>query len=369
MIWVAVVLLWAAAGHRLRAARHQADMINCSYAGAVGALAAAATVRALKTDVDSVTGPYVGDLVEHLLVVVSGLSAQLFLLGLRTGKVAGAALRLRIVVAAGVAGAMVASFAAAPIHHAVTGDLDQVYGHLPAVVAYRVVFNAQLAYVLVDNLRLCSRYVGLAGNRDRTVSLLITGYSSAVALVYPVSRVLYDLIELAGLDAPTLLRTIGTATALLGVGGMAVGTLAPRVVPALRGWAEARRGTQRLRPLWSDLTAAFPQVRLSTGFPVSPRRAELRYDRYLVEVDEGLALARVPAPYATAPRPTGLDSDAALLHGSRRAWTDPAGVPVRRLLPGRNDHREDNEQLLALADAYAAVDLDHRHLDASRRPS
>lgn len=369
MIWVVVALLWAAAGHRLRVARHHGDMINCSYAGAVAALAAAATVRALKTEVDSVTGPYIGDLVEHLLVVVSGLAAQLFLLALRTGSPAARALRVRVAIAGGVAAAMVASFVAAPIHQAVIGDLDRVYGHLPAVVAYRVVFNAQLAWVLVDNLRLCRRYVRLPGNRDRTVSLLITGYSSAVALVYPASRVLYDLIELAAGRAPALLRTVGTAAALIGVGGMAVGTLAPRVVPAVREWAEVRRGTRRLRPLWSDLTAAFPQVTLSTGLPISPRRAELRYDRYLVEVDEGLALARVPAPRTAAPLPTGVRSTAVLLRNSRRAWTDQAGVPARRLMPGGTEHREDNERLLELADAYASVNSEALDLDASGRPS
>ena len=50
---------------------------------------------------------------------------------------------------------MIATFAAAPIHTGSGGeDLDQIYLGLPQVMAYRLIFNAYLMLVLMENVRL-----------------------------------------------------------------------------------------------------------------------------------------------------------------------------------------------------------------------
>ena len=135
------------------------------------------------------------------------------------------------------------------------------------------------------------------------MSLTLIGWGSGIALAYSTSRVVYVLADLLLHDRPTIVRTVGSAAAIVGLCGLAIGVLAPRVVPGLDGWVNASKGTRRLQPLWRDLTTVFPQVALATGVPITPHRAALRYDRRLLEVSEALAQARIP--YATRRRRPG----------------------------------------------------------------
>jgi len=356
MTVLAVVLLWLAAGYRLHVLRKAPGFINASYAAAATGIAAAFAVKATEAPVDAATGPYVSDLLEHLLVVAGGLGAQLFLLALRTGRPARRAVVVRAAAASAVAAAMVATFAIAPVHHASPDDLDVAYGSLRLVAAYRLVFNLHLTYVLVDNVRLCRRYAAIPGDAGRSVSLTLVGWGSAVALAYSTSRITYTAVDLTRGHAPTVLRTIGSDAATLGLIALAVGMLAPRIVPGLRSWLDARGGLRRLAPLWTDLTAAFPGIVLPTGTGLGRRSTELRYDRHLLETAEGLAKVHLPAGVAlVTEQPDALHVLARELHRHRESWNAPAGVRAGDLLPVAHEPGHEHRQLLALADAYAAA--------------
>lgn len=362
MTAIAVVLLWLAADYRLYLLREGGGYVKICYAAASTSIAAAFTVKAAETAVDAVTGPYVSDLLEHGLVVVGGVAAQLFLLALKTGRPARRAAAVRCAIAAGVLAAMTITFSTAPIHHRVTGDLDEVFGHLTSITVYRLVFNVYLTYVLLENVRLCRRYAASPGNAGRSASLTLVGWGSTIALAYSTSRILYVLADLVLHDRPTVIRTVGSAAAALGLCGLAIGVLAPRVVPGLDRWIDALRGTRRLEPLWRDLTATFPLVALATSAPVTPHRTVLRYDRRLLEVSEALAQVHIPSgevPLDDVDQPHPL---ARALVRSRNLWTDNQGTRAADLLPPVSDAADERQHILGLADAYReAIRSTHHH--------
>lgn len=356
MTYLAVGLLWAAAGYRLYLLRRSHTVINVTLAAAVVGIAAAFTAKAAEAPIDSVTAPYASDLIEHLLVVFGGGAAQLFLLALRTGQPPRRAGALRAGIAVCVAVVMTVAFATVPIaQQASTADFDVVYGQLEAVMVYRLVFDLYLTYVLVDNVRLCRRYAATPDDFGLSTSLALVGWGSAVAVIYSASRVVYVIADLTLHDQLTGVRRLGSVAASLGLSALAVGILAPRVAVAGRGWLEASAGTRRLDAIWRDLTAAFPAVALPTGAAWTTRRAELRYDRRVVEVSEGLAQARIAREVLDEVERDGdpITVVAEALRRSRPTWAQAAGTPAGQLLPLPANRRDERAQLLALADAYS----------------
>lgn len=355
MTYAAIALLCIATAARARSFAQAPSFINGTYALAAGAVAAGVSIKAAEQAIDEATGPYVSDLLEHGVIVLAGLAAQLFLLSLRTSAPRREQTRLRVTVAAGVLLAMVLTFALAPIHDRFAGDLDAAHGALPEVALYRLVFNGYLIYVLVDNVRLCRRYATTPGDRARTVSLTITGWASAVCLAYPLSRITYVLLETTTGRGPETIQAAGSAAATTGLCALAIGVLAPRAITATRRWLTALAGIRGLNPLWQDLTAAFPLVTLPTPAPITLTRAELRHDRHLLEIAEALARAHVQASPQQAP--ASIAATAAALAASRNAgtWTALTGTPAADLLPAAASPAQERHQLRALAAAYRSA--------------
>ncbi len=339
---VAVLLLWLAAGYRLHMLRKAPGFINASYAVAATGLALAFAVKAAGNSIDSVTGPYVSDLVEHLLVVVAGVGAQLFLLALRDGAPPRRSLVIRAGIAAAVGATMTAAFLAAPLRFPSSAELDEAYGNLAAIAVYRLIFNIHLTYVLVDNIRLCRRYAAIPGDPGRSISLTLVGWGSAVALTYSTSRIAYTLVDTLTGHAPAVIRAVGSEAAAVGLCGLAVGMLAPRVVSGMSSWSDARQGGRRLQPLWSELTGCFPALALPTGRGVGPRAAELRYDRQLLEVAEGLSRVHLPrcSPDTATSHAEAVQVLARELYRSRGSWAQPDGPSGSDVLPPARDRAE-----------------------------
>lgn len=365
MTYAAIALLWIATATRLRSLRQTPSFTNGTYALAAAAVAAGVSIKAGEQALDEATGPYVSDLLEHGVIVVAGVAAQLFLLALRTGRPRAEQTRLRLVVATAVLLAMVVAFALAPIHGEFAGDLDAVYGTLPEVTVYRLVFNGYLIFVLADNVRLCRRYASAPGDRERSVSLTMIGWGSAVCLAYPLSRVVYFIVEATtGRDAE-LVQSVGSAAATAGLWVLAIGVLAPRALASARRWAVVINGIRRLGPLWRDLTQAFPLVTLPTPAPVTITRAELRYDRHLLEIAEALARARVDAE--PPPGPGSIEAAAEGLVASWHRWTAEDGTVAADLLPAAFSSADERNQLLALAAAYRSATAHPRALPEETR--
>jgi hypothetical protein len=150
---------------------------------------------------------------------------------------------------------------------------------------------------------------------------------------------------------------------------LATGVLAPRALNSARRWFTAIEGIRRLDPLWRDLTGAFPQVTLPTSAPLTVRRAELRYDRHLLEIADALTLTRVRAGLGAEADPS--ERAAAALAASASRWTHDDGSHAAciaaGLLPTASSAAEEREHLLTLADAYRTVRIQARRLPQEAR--
>lgn len=329
-----MALLWSAAAFRLHAWRKSATFTNGAFVVSTAAIAMACT---WKVTSGAASGPSAqGDLFEHMLLVVAALATQLLLLSLRTGRPQPRAIAARALTAAVVLTVMATTYVLGP---ATAAD-----------VIYRVAFHGYLSVALVESLQLVIRYSRSFDDAGRKMNLLLIGWGCAVGLIYSASRLLYVLVDLTLVPAPTAIHTAGSAAALIGSSGIALGILAPRSVRAVQRWRIAVAATRRLDPLWRDLAHAFPDIRLSTSSPTTVHRAEIRYHRRLLEVAEGLARAHVCSPI-----PTESDAVSGLARAllvSRTTWQTPRGVLAAELLPAAPSTTEERRLIHALADDY-----------------
>lgn len=329
-----MALLWLAAAFRLHAWRQSATFTNGAFAVSTTAIALACT---WKVTSGSPSGPSAqGDFLEHTLLVVAALATQLLLLSLRTGRPQPRAIAVRVGTAVVVLAVMATTYVLAP---ATAAD-----------VIYRMAFHGYLSGALVESLRLVIRYSRTFHDTGRKMNLVLIGWGCGVGLIYSASRLLYVLVDLTLVPAPTAIHTAGSAAALIGSSVIALGILAPRSVRAVDRWRTAVTATGRLDPLWRDLAHAFPDVTLSTSSPTTVHRAEIRYHRRLLEVAEGLARAHVCSPI-----PTESDAVSGLAHAllvSRTTWQTPRGVLAAELLPTAPSTTEERRLIHALADDY-----------------
>ena len=354
MVALVLVLFWLAAGHRIALLARRRTSVNLSYATAAAGVALAVTVKTWQTQFDGLTGPYVSDLVLHLFIIIGGLGSQMFLLTLREAEPHRREVAIRLVVAGFATAVIVGAFVVVPIHRAVTGGLDEEYGDQVSLGVYRVALNAYLTYVLVDIVRLCRRYADLRDDAGRSVGLTFVGWGCTVGLGYSLSRLAYAVLDPILPGRPPLLLTVGRWSALISLAALAVGVLTPWWLPSALAWRDARRGAAQVAELWSDLTAAFPTIALRTGPAWTASGAQLRYDRCLIEIAEGLAKASL-GQEASSQR-TGADhinGVAVALRRSRGAWTSGAGPRAAAILPTMATAASEQRLLLDLAAAYS----------------
>jgi hypothetical protein len=236
-------------------------------------------------------------------------------------------------------------------------------------MAYRLIFNAYLMLVLMENVRLYRRFGGAPGDEGRVTNLRLVGWGSAVGIVYSGSRLISILsVALTGhpLDA---LEAVGSLAALVGGVCVALAVFSPPIVPWFADWRSARRGIRRLGGLWSDLTNACPTVVLSSGASIASRRAEFLFDRRLVETSECLRHIRLPESSKDAvlssARP--LSALANELRLSRSGWRSASGPSPVDLLPPATNRDDEVTRLLELADAYTASARTVQTLASARR--
>lgn len=353
MTTVVVILLWAAALYRLVVPRQGRTFVDGATVGAIIGVALAFTVKANEPAVDEATGPYVSDLIEHGTAAIAGALALLVLQGLRTTRPTTRQFLGHVVAAAAVLTIMTATFSVAPVHQQFMGDLDQQFGRSTAVDLYRLIFNLYMAYVLARCFQLSHRYAAQKGDAGRSSFLALTAYGYILALVYCITRVVYITLDRMFDVQPSSVRALGSGALMIGLALLSLGIITPKVVRAVTRLLFASRGTHRLQPLWRDLTIAFPLVVLPTDAPLTISRAELRYDRRLVEIAEGLAQVHIlkKCPNRRLSKLTNQEL-AQTLHHSRSTWTQSAGVPAVQLLHVAATPADERQQLIAVADAY-----------------
>lgn len=333
-------LVWLAAAIRLNAVRRAATFTNGAFATSTCAIAVACTLKVTA----ETTGPTTqGDLPEHASLVVAAVAAQLLLLSLKNGRPERKAIAVRVGTAAVVLGLMAVTYALSEQHPA-------------ADVTYRLAFHAYLSLALIESIRLCLRYSRTFHDAGRKLNIVLIGWGAAVGLLYSGSRLLYLLVDQTIQPNPTAIHTAGTAAALVGVSGIALGVLAPRTVRWVQRWAKVSSASRRIEPLWRDLTEAFPDVTLPVARPTSVRQAELRHHRRLLEVAEGLNRAHI----GDVASPGDLRAVATALHDSKHTWAAEAGPTAQDLLPHAGTADDERHLLLDLADCYRTI-RDHPH--------
>ena len=203
-------------------------------------------------------------------------------------------------------------------------------------------------------MRPCWRYAAVPGDAGRTASLHLVGWGSLIAIGYSTSRLIYAMGDITMHARLSALHTLGSAAAAIGLCGIALGVLAPTIVITSRRWRDAMRGLRQLDGLWKDLTAQFPDVVLPTGWPVTPRRAELRHDRHLIEIAEGLARVHLPVAAEDLAQNNGdvLDRIGDALKHYGPGWSTEGGTATTVLIPKPADRAQEDEQITRLAAAY-----------------
>ena len=261
------------------------------------------------------------------------------------------------------------SFAVTPVASRGLSYEEALTSNSSAAVAFYALGNAYMAYATVRGSSLAWSAA------DRTLSRARAGLRVAAAglviccLGTHVPRTIATVGALLG-SGPTLLGTTTWSTPLLatGISTFFLGIGYPGARSALikiRLWLLARRRYRRLRPLWSALHSAFPDIALFS--PASPAREalqlgdmRLRYYRRYVEIRDGLIrISRYADPGATAPglAPHEQARQVKAALERRAAGAVPAGAAGTIAPPDADAQRaHDVTALLALSGAMSDSD-------------
>lgn len=374
--WIGLAAAWLASGYRLWVSfRQPATLWRSSFTIGIVCAAIGVTLQSFTPQVDAVTAPSVGSLLNHLVIIVGLGSVQVYVATLRRDTPPPGMLRRIVVVAAVAETVTVVSWTlAAPLH---SGEAEHfaVYATDVWVLIYFLTFWALIAVTMVEVARFCllEQRGAAPQDRARVVSLSLIGLGA-------LGGVLYALAAAAGAIYIAVTRVLDngplmTSSRLIGpsIGLLGVGILALLAVPPLDAARRARRRLRVLRPLWSDLQRAVPSVRLggaNSGRLAGPAEVE----RAFIEIRDALEVLPIDPPatggvedvatrlvdqlevrLSTVDQGRGLDSRPA--EAGRR--------PAAEFLPASRSMREDTEQLYALALAYQGLRPRGRRADAS----
>lgn len=299
-MWLAGAIAVFSAGLRLyRARRHPTPGVVylCAAVASVGCSAALAAP--LSVELLMPVEPF-GNFTRWLangLAMVAAWSVHALLLHLvHAPEHARPSVRRQGVVLALALAAMTALLLGAGIPSA--PDFVATSGHLWQITVYVAVFCGYVAYSLANFIRLMSHYARLSARPWLRRGLGVVRAGAAVGIGWAALKVLAALTVLAGGAGgwETLASAVLSATCVSLVG---VGVTMPAWGPAVAGpvrWVRHHRAHRALRPLWSVLYAAFPEVERT--YQGQPTTIAWRLARRVVEIEDGLLLL---APYR-APR-------------------------------------------------------------------
>jgi hypothetical protein len=356
MKYLELAVIAAAAVYRVVITVRRVDLARVAFTAATVLVAAAFAVSQFTGPVSrAVHSPNSAELIAHLLVVGGALGTQIFLLALRYEAAPQVKLICRAAISTAVAVAMTSLFCLAPVHVIQVADFDNAYTGVLYAALYRMLFDAYIAWCLVDNARLCWRHAREPGDEGRSVSLATIGAACALGAIEAVLGPVTICLLYLGLNDPSSwLTRAGSAISALAAVALGVGILAPRPATWLLRLRRAQGSIHTLKPLWTDLSAAFPGVVLRPQISGSPlRNAELRLARHHIEIVDALSGLRISV--AASRRIAGDDRPAwmlgQLLRRTRSNWlVGEDGVVAAELLPAR----QDLAALEAVAAGYAA---------------
>ena len=365
---VPAVLLWACVLKRWTTVRQGHTQRVLWLTLATCAVAATLDLPAVAPFLDRLTGagPNVANLVKHLTVLVAALAATEVVRGFAmppTEAKQGARRRLVVLVVADAS--LVLLFTAAPVHNAEQSGLTASFATDPRMLTYWAVYLTYLGTALVSIVQLTRWYLRRAAAGALRAGLSAIGLGAIVGLAYVAHKALYLLVRLAGVTTGPVVQSMeGVESVLLGVcivllvAGVSWPTLSQH---PLLCRAAAHRAHRALRPLWQDLTAATPEVRL----PQAAQDIESTLYNQIIEIRDATLALR---PYAPARLLDRARQEARALGVPARhldAATEAAWLEVarRRKLRGVEPHGE------TIPRSHGAVDLDgetHVLMDLAR---
>jgi len=354
---IAAGVLWVATIIRLIATVKRPDAARITMTAAAVCVSLAFTFGAVAPFFDAgLNWPNGADLASHLLFATGAYFTLLFLHAVRHGRLGRATVVRHSILFVIVTLTMVSLFRAADIHDRSAGtSFASAYAGDDAAVLYRIVFSAYFVYCLVGIARTCRRHALAEGDKARSFSLIGIGVGAALAAVASLASAVQMVVShLTGQPAPLLaaINVVGVATAGI-IAGIGVLILLP--LDTFLRWRGARRLSDHLEPLWTDLTRALPDVVLPVPPGSNPvEHAEMVSTRRRIEIADALYRIHLTEPAASRIRHSS-NPPQALGRALRdpTAWQadDRAGVLAADLLPAADD---DLGQLLAVAGAYGA---------------
>ncbi|MFE9826445.1 MAB_1171c family putative transporter [Streptomyces sp. NPDC005791] len=184
--------------------------------------------------------------------------------------------RLHIAVPLIAGASLILLFFAAPLPSEAT-DLLTDFADDWRIATYGVIWSGYLGAALVSATRLCWQWGRLPGTGLLGRGLQLTGLGTALGICYAGHRVL--ALALRFFDVAPLTAQADERISNIFLFGALVFILAGSTLPAarrLRRWGRAHLALVRLYPLWLDLTAAVPSVRLD---PPRSRRSDALHFR------------------------------------------------------------------------------------------
>lgn len=240
------------------------------------------------------------------------------------------------VVAAAAMSVLMASVSDLPFTTYFVGE----YAGVPAVAAYGAVFSCHIGWAEVTLGWFLRPYIARTTRPWLRAGLRTVQVSTYFGVGWAVSKIVASSVALAGGD-PAVWDPVAGILAGICVLLMGVGATMPvwgPVVAAPVVWLRTSWLLRRLRPLWTRLSDAVPQVKLPSRL-IAPRNAQFTLYRRVVEVRDAQLVLR---PY---------------VHPDIGAWTRQAATEA-----GLDERRV--HQLVEAAGLASALDAqasDHRY--------
>jgi hypothetical protein len=299
-------LAWAVVAYKLPSLlRSPKDPARRSYWLSLFAMAAALTVLLPQVYLwlDRVTAvPNLSRLLGDSLGIVAAWAGQSLLLYANYPVVEARPRSQRLSWAlVAVLAAMAVCFALAPAQpedRAFTGH----YAHVPAILAYRLIFLGWLGVAMVNFTRLSWRYAHVSLHASLRAGFRLVAVGGVLGLGYVANEVLRSGATYLNVADPLpaarlsqLLIAGFMATGLIGTTMPAWGPHAG--IPALVDWLHRYHSLRRLYPLWRALYQASPQIALFPPVPfladiLAWRKLEFRLQRRVVEIRDGQLMLR-----------------------------------------------------------------------------
>jgi hypothetical protein len=228
----------------------------------------------------------------------------------------------------GVNTAMTVLFFASPVHdRSHPTDFDYHYATIGFVDTFLAIYLCAYTAGLLRLIVLCIHWIPRVHPQiwlRRGLVLLAVG--STIAIGYSIGKAIAITASWAGTSMRSLNVTIAPALASLGAAIMLIGFPCPSLIPQVNEAVMRRWALYRLRPLWSDLGDALPDITRTT--PKMRRSIRARLYRRVIEIRDALLILQPHLCPETTTRAEQLATTLRITSSKRDAAIEAARIAV-----------------------------------------